>query len=94
MQAVPVWRGAFRATAMDNRHEHGLIMKSNTHEQHVPHESEPTLPASGGAPGGRKAGTKQPGIADADKMARTGKVDEPVRHTPPAGDWNDVASDE
>jgi hypothetical protein len=32
------------------------MMKSNMHEQHVPHESEKTLPATG-APGGRKAGT-------------------------------------
>jgi hypothetical protein len=36
-------------------------------------------------------GEKQPGIADADKRARTGSEQEPVRNTPPAGDWNDVA---
>lgn len=34
------------------------------------------------------------GIADADKLARTGSVDEPVRNTPPAGAWNDVARNE
>lgn len=68
-------------------------MKSNMHEQHVPHESEKPLPDIG-APVGRKAGTTQPGIADADKQARTGKADEPVRSTPPAGSWNDVASNE
>jgi hypothetical protein len=34
------------------------------------------------------------GIADADKLARTGAVDEPVRDTPPAGAWNDVARNE
>jgi Raf kinase inhibitor-like YbhB/YbcL family protein len=34
------------------------------------------------------------GIADADKLARTGTVDEPVRDTPPAGAWNDVARNE
>jgi len=33
------------------------------------------------------------GIADADKKARTGTTQEPVRHTPPAGAWNDTASD-
>ena len=33
------------------------------------------------------------GIADADKKARTGTVQEPVRNTPPAGAWNDTASD-
>jgi hypothetical protein len=40
---------------------------------------------------------KQPGvrhgIADADKVARTGSKDESVRDTPPAGAWNDVSSD-
>ena len=40
---------------------------------------------------GRVAGTVQPGIADDDKRARTGSGQEEVRHTPPAGDWNDVA---
>jgi hypothetical protein len=38
-----------------------------------------------------KRGEVQPGIADADKKARTGSEQEPVRDTPPAGDWNDVA---
>jgi hypothetical protein len=33
------------------------------------------------------------GIADADKKARTGSTDEEVRNAPPAGDWNDTASD-
>jgi hypothetical protein len=33
----------------------------------------------------------QPGIADADKIARTGTADEPVRNTPPAGKWNDTS---
>ena len=35
-------------------------------------------------------GEVQRGIADADKKARTGSEQEPVRNTPPAGDWNDV----
>jgi len=38
-----------------------------------------------------KRGEMQPGIADADKKARAGSEHEPVRNTPPAGDWNDVA---
>jgi hypothetical protein len=38
-----------------------------------------------------KRGEMQPGIADADKKVRTGSEREPVRNTPPAGDWNDVA---
>ncbi len=32
-------------------------------------------------------------IADADKRARTGMTDEPIRNTPPAGAWNDTSSD-
>ncbi len=42
----------------------------------------------------RTPGGKQPGVADPDKLARTGTVSEPVRQTPPAGTWNDVASNE
>jgi hypothetical protein len=38
-----------------------------------------------------RRGEVQPDIADADKKARTGSEREPVRNTPPAGDWNDVA---
>jgi uracil-DNA glycosylase family 4 len=41
---------------------------------------------------GRTAGIEK-GIADADKKARTGSTDEPVRNTPPAGPWNDTVSD-
>ncbi len=70
-----------------------LPMKTQTREQQVPHESEQTLPSTGPA-AGRKAGTAQPGIADADKQARTGSTDEAVRSTPPAGSWNDVAPNE
>jgi hypothetical protein len=35
----------------------------------------------------------QKDIADADKKARSGSSDEPVRNTPPAGAWNDTAAD-
>jgi hypothetical protein len=44
-------------------------------------------------PAGQGVGVRK-GIADADKLARTGSVDEPVRDTPPAGAWNDVARNE
>jgi hypothetical protein len=33
------------------------------------------------------------GIADADKKARIGTTQEPLRNTPPAGAWNDTAAD-
>jgi hypothetical protein len=66
---------------------------SQTREQHVPHESEKTLPSTKPT-AGREAGTAQPGIADADERARTGAGNEPVRNTPPAGSWNDVAPNE
>jgi hypothetical protein len=50
------------------------------------------LPGAEPRPGEvHKRGAVQPGIADADKRARTGSDREPVRNTPPAGDWNDVA---
>ena len=39
-------------------------------------------------------GSVHSGIADADKLARTGSVQEPVRDTTPAGAWNDVARNE
>jgi hypothetical protein len=56
-------------------------------------------------PGPRPLGTRRPdpnlkrgpaiktGIAEADKRARTGTAEEPVRNTPPAGAWNDTSSD-
>jgi len=39
---------------------------------------------------GREPRGVQQDIADADKKARTGSRKEPVRNTPPAGDWNDT----
>ncbi len=32
-------------------------------------------------------------IADADRLARAGKPEEPVRNTPPAGPWNETTHD-
>jgi hypothetical protein len=49
---------------------------------------EPQGPTTTGEPRG-----VLPHIADADKKARTGKEEEEVRNTPPAGEWNEVASD-
>jgi hypothetical protein len=68
-------------------------MQPTKREEHVPHESEKPLPAnkSGDA---RHRGTTHPGVADADKRARTGSSDERTRDTPPAGKWNDIASNE
>lgn len=43
--------------------------------------------------GNRKQRGVQRGVADADKVARTGSKDETVRNTPPAGAWNDVSGD-
>jgi len=56
--------------------------------EHTPSHAPGTAPNQGQI---HKRGEKQPGIADADKRARTGSHHEPVRNTPPAGDWNDVA---
>lgn len=51
------------------------------------------------APGAPRAfetqrGAIHPGIADADKLARTGGLHESIRNTPPAGAWNDIAANE
>jgi Raf kinase inhibitor-like YbhB/YbcL family protein len=54
-------------------------------------EKPPARPKAQEAP---SRGVVHPEIADADKLARTGRVDEPVRNTPPAGSWNDVAGNE
>jgi hypothetical protein len=43
---------------------------------------------------GREPGKVHDTIADADKIARTGSKQEPVRNTPPAGDWNDASPDD
>jgi hypothetical protein len=57
----------------------------------VKDERTPSRTPGAGAGETRMRGEKQPGIADADKKVRTGSEHEPVRNTPPAGDWNDVA---
>jgi hypothetical protein len=61
--------------------EEGCKVKDERTPSHVPGEQGEV----------HKRGEMQPGIADADKKARTGSEREPVRNTPPAGDWNDVA---
>jgi hypothetical protein len=68
-------------------------MSPTRHEQHIPHESEKPLPSDQSRVR-REPEAKHPGIADEDKRARTGRVDEAVRNTPPAGKWNDVAPEE
>ena len=44
-------------------------------------------------PVGREPRGIDAGIADADKRARVGSDQEPVRNTPPAGEWNDTTTD-
>jgi hypothetical protein len=70
-------------------------MRSEGKEEGCKVKGERTPSRTAGAgpqPGGvHKRGEVQPGIADADKKARTGSEEEPVRNTPPSGDWNDVA---
>jgi hypothetical protein len=67
-------------------------MASETKKDDCKIQGERTPSRARGAQGTRpKRGEVQSGIADADKVARTGSEQEPVRSTPPAGDWNDVA---
>lgn len=59
-------------------------------QQHYPNEPEERNAASvrlNDSPTGC-AGRKQMDVADADKKARTGTESEPVRNTPPFGDWD------
>ena len=56
-------------------------------------ENPDARPPAEDSPPKRKPPGVQHGIADADKVARTGSKDEPVRNTPPAGAWNDVSGD-
>jgi len=65
------------------------------------------MPAREGSDGDRSGGAEraaalgepgeprgvQPDIADADKQARSGKPQEALRNTPPAGRWNDTSAD-
>lgn len=52
----------------------------------------PQVPAERASPWQEPRGV-QKDIADADKVARTGSQEEPVRNTPPAGAWNDTSPD-
>jgi hypothetical protein len=75
----------------------GSIMASESKEEGCKIKGEHTPSHLSGVPGTQpaekrpKRGEVQHGIADPDKKARTGSEQEPVRNTPPAGDWNDVA---
>jgi hypothetical protein len=52
-----------------------------------------TNPSMLDAPLGEEPQGIQHDVAEADKKARTGKQDEPVRNSPPAGAWNDTSHD-
>ncbi len=52
----------------------------------------PNQPPEPSAPWQEPRGIQR-GIADADKMARSGSTEETVRDTPPAGAWNDTSAD-
>lgn len=66
-------------------------------EKHIPvNEHENTAvpePPSETSPRWREPDGVQKGIADADKVARTGSTKEDVRNTPPAGHWNETSKD-
>lgn len=57
------------------------------------HSPRSTNPSMLDAPLGEEPQGIQTDIAEADKKARTGSKDEPVRNTPPAGAWNDTTHD-
>ena len=71
--------------------------KATMADKHVPtteHENTAVAePDSESSPRWREPDGIQKGIADADKKARTGTPEEPVRNTPPAGAWNETSGD-
>lgn len=81
---------------MDNqnttRREQHATAKESGHaaERGKPPAEEPRPRRS---PLSREPRGVEKGIADADKEARTGSTEEPVRNTPPAGAWNDTSGD-
>ena len=52
----------------------------------------PQRPGEAASPRREQRGVEK-GIADADKIARTGSTKETVRDTPPSGAWNDTSAD-
>lgn len=64
--------------------------KRSAHPVDTPRSTNPSMDD---APLGQEPQGVQHGIAEADKRARTGGEDEPVRNTPPAGAWNDTTHD-
>lgn len=66
-------------------------------EKHIPvNEHENTAvpdPPSESSPRWHEPDGVEKGIADADKVARTGSTKETVRNTPPAGHWNETSKD-
>lgn len=78
--------------AENRERQHDQSGKGVIAEKHIPSTAgeNTAVPAS---PRRREHGGIQKGIADADKKARTGSTEEPVRNTPPAGAWNDTSAD-
>lgn len=52
----------------------------------------PKVPSELSSPWQEPRGVQE-NIADADKVARTGSKEEPLRNTPPAGAWNETSHD-
>jgi hypothetical protein len=68
-------------------------MNTDQKDQNRPHQDDERRDESGK---GIRREPREPrgiqsGIADADKLARVGTADEPVRNTPPAGEWNETS---
>jgi hypothetical protein len=69
------------------------MQPSERHRLDSPHEvADQVRNKSSGSEPQEPRGIEK-GIADADKKARAGTTQEPLRNTPPAGAWNDTAAD-
>jgi len=79
--------------AENRERKHDQARKAVIGEKHIPvNDDESTAVAEPSSRGHEPRGI-QKGIADADKVARTGSTKETVRNTPPAGAWNDTSAD-
>jgi hypothetical protein len=77
--------------------QHDRSGKGLIAEKHIPATDDESTavpdPSSETSPRWHEPRRLQKGIADADKIARKGSTEEPVRNTPPAGAWNETSAD-
>jgi hypothetical protein len=81
------------AMAENRERKHDQSRKGDITEKHIPANDGENTAVAEPSPRGHEPQGIQKGIADADRVARTGSTKETVRNTPPAGAWNDTSAD-